>query len=194
VLERLSSRWFVVRDAHDGESTFLVQPRWAMSLLRGPMTEGEIRRAVSGTDQHVYPHTMRTGAIVLMGLLLMTSELAAQRARSVRHTVQFIPGGNPATSRAPEVLGPGTRAFSVPDVDWRCVVSDEDPMTFEDSTIVTRTIECQMAGTPAVVTLVASCCRGSLCSVETRSASQSVGLRAASQSRGTTVVLACEAR
>ncbi|MFO0711673.1 MAG: helicase HerA-like domain-containing protein [Sandaracinus sp.] len=47
VLKRLSSRWFVVRDAHDGESCMLMQPRWAMSLLRGPMTRGEIRRAVA---------------------------------------------------------------------------------------------------------------------------------------------------
>ncbi|MBX7194804.1 MAG: hypothetical protein K1X94_22305 [Sandaracinaceae bacterium] len=45
VLKRLAPRWFVVRDARDGEGCSLHQPRWAMSLLRGPMTRREIERA-----------------------------------------------------------------------------------------------------------------------------------------------------
>jgi hypothetical protein len=41
----LAPRWFVLRDVHARQSTVLMQPRWAMSFLRGPMTGSEIRRA-----------------------------------------------------------------------------------------------------------------------------------------------------
>ena len=45
VLKKLEPRWFVVRDARDGRGPTLLQPRWAMSYLRGPMTREQIRRA-----------------------------------------------------------------------------------------------------------------------------------------------------
>jgi hypothetical protein len=41
----LAPRWFVMRDVHARQGTVLMQPRWAMSYMRGPMTGGEIRRA-----------------------------------------------------------------------------------------------------------------------------------------------------
>jgi|SRR6185369_9113194 len=41
---RLAPRWFVVRDAHSS-GLGLVQPRWAMSVLRGPMTRSELKLA-----------------------------------------------------------------------------------------------------------------------------------------------------
>ena len=44
-LQRLKPRWFVLRDAHAQGGPVLLQPRWAMSFLRGPMTRVEIRRA-----------------------------------------------------------------------------------------------------------------------------------------------------
>ncbi len=44
LLKHLRPRWFVVRNAHTSE-TQLMQPRWAMTLMRGPMTRVEIRRA-----------------------------------------------------------------------------------------------------------------------------------------------------
>jgi hypothetical protein len=44
-LQRLASRWFVVRNARVASPPVLLQPRHAMSVLRGPMTRGEIRRA-----------------------------------------------------------------------------------------------------------------------------------------------------
>ncbi|WP_169791330.1 ATP-binding protein [Sandaracinus amylolyticus] len=44
LVKKLSHRWFVVRDAKAPELC-LLQPRWAMSYLRGPMTQSEIRRA-----------------------------------------------------------------------------------------------------------------------------------------------------
>jgi hypothetical protein len=47
VLRDLAPRWFVVRNAHSQQSACLLQPRWAMSYLRGPMTRSEIRRAVA---------------------------------------------------------------------------------------------------------------------------------------------------
>jgi hypothetical protein len=44
LVKRLAPRWFVVRDAKSSTPT-LLNPRWAMSYLRGPMTQSEIRRA-----------------------------------------------------------------------------------------------------------------------------------------------------
>ncbi len=48
VLKRLAPRWFVVRDAQAATPSCLLQPRWAISLMRGPMTRQEIRRARGG--------------------------------------------------------------------------------------------------------------------------------------------------
>jgi hypothetical protein len=44
-VKRLSQRWFLMRDAHAKEGPRLLQPRWAMSFMRGPMTRNEIRAA-----------------------------------------------------------------------------------------------------------------------------------------------------
>ncbi|HEX2875028.1 MAG TPA: helicase HerA-like domain-containing protein [Polyangiaceae bacterium] len=44
-LQRLAPRWFVVRNAHVQSPPILMQPRFAMTLMRGPMTRTEIRRA-----------------------------------------------------------------------------------------------------------------------------------------------------
>ena len=44
-VQRLAPRWFVIRDAHVNNGIALFQPRWAMSLLRGPMTRTELKRA-----------------------------------------------------------------------------------------------------------------------------------------------------
>ena len=43
IVKRLAARWFVVRSAKSERLT-LLNPRWAMSYLRGPMTPREIRR------------------------------------------------------------------------------------------------------------------------------------------------------
>ena len=45
VAKRLSDRWFLMRDVHAATGTCLMQPRWAMSFMKGPMTGQEIRRA-----------------------------------------------------------------------------------------------------------------------------------------------------
>jgi hypothetical protein len=47
-VKRLSQRWFLLRDAHAKDGMVLMQPRWAMSFMRGPMTRTEIRRALAG--------------------------------------------------------------------------------------------------------------------------------------------------
>jgi DNA helicase HerA-like ATPase len=44
-LQRLAQRWFVVRNAHVASAPVLMQPRYAITYLRGPMTRLEIRRA-----------------------------------------------------------------------------------------------------------------------------------------------------
>jgi hypothetical protein len=43
-VQRLAPRWFVMRDVHEGGGPVLLQPRWAMSWLRGPLTRVELRR------------------------------------------------------------------------------------------------------------------------------------------------------
>jgi hypothetical protein len=48
-LQRLAPRWFVVRNAHTTSPPILKQPRYAMSLMRGPMTRAEIRAARHGS-------------------------------------------------------------------------------------------------------------------------------------------------
>jgi hypothetical protein len=48
ITKNLAQRWFVLRNVHAKQSTVLMQPRWAMSFLRGPMTGSEIRRARGG--------------------------------------------------------------------------------------------------------------------------------------------------
>ena len=45
IVKRLAPRWFVMRDAHAGGKLVVMQPRWAMSFLRGPMTRTELERA-----------------------------------------------------------------------------------------------------------------------------------------------------
>jgi hypothetical protein len=44
-LQRLAPRWFVVRNAHVQSPPILMQPRYAMTLMRGPMTRVEVRTA-----------------------------------------------------------------------------------------------------------------------------------------------------
>lgn len=47
VLKKLAPRWFVTRDAQSHGPPVLLQPRWAMSFMRGPMTRIEIKRALA---------------------------------------------------------------------------------------------------------------------------------------------------
>jgi hypothetical protein len=44
-LQRLANRWFVLKNAHVQSGPVLLQPRYAMSWMRGPMTRNEIRAA-----------------------------------------------------------------------------------------------------------------------------------------------------
>jgi hypothetical protein len=44
-IPRLAPRWFVLRDAQDNDQVRLLNPRHAMTLLRGPMTGEELERA-----------------------------------------------------------------------------------------------------------------------------------------------------
>jgi DNA helicase HerA-like ATPase len=46
-MKRLAPRWFVVRDAHASSPPVLLYPRETMTWMKGPMTRGEIRRAVT---------------------------------------------------------------------------------------------------------------------------------------------------
>ena len=45
IVKRLAPRWFLIRDVHADQGLGLMQPRWTMSYMRGPMTRLEIRRA-----------------------------------------------------------------------------------------------------------------------------------------------------
>ena len=46
VVKQLAKRWFMLRNVHDDHGVRLMQPRWAYSFMRGPMTREEIKRAV----------------------------------------------------------------------------------------------------------------------------------------------------
>ena len=59
IVKRLAPRWFLMRDAHSAQGLALVQPRWAMSTLRGPMTRLEIRRARELLEQRPTPPSLR---------------------------------------------------------------------------------------------------------------------------------------
>ncbi len=48
LIRELPPRWFLVRNAHAPGPPERVQPRWAITVLRGPMTRSEIRRARGG--------------------------------------------------------------------------------------------------------------------------------------------------
>jgi hypothetical protein len=54
-VQRLANRWFVVRNAHSSSPPLLLQPRYAMSWLRGPMTRGELQRGRAGRDRMERP-------------------------------------------------------------------------------------------------------------------------------------------
>jgi len=45
MLRHLEPRWFLIRDAHAKGPPKCVQPRFAITVMRGPMTRQEIRRA-----------------------------------------------------------------------------------------------------------------------------------------------------
>jgi hypothetical protein len=53
VVKRIAPRWFVMRNVHQSSDPVLLQPRYAMSLLRGPMTRVEVRRALAERGQAV---------------------------------------------------------------------------------------------------------------------------------------------
>jgi hypothetical protein len=74
-LRRLAPRWFVMRDAHSAQGTVLLQPRWAMSFMRGPMTRSEIRMALARREE-----AAGTGA-----------------ARRMTATAKAVHGGNKGT-------------------------------------------------------------------------------------------------
>jgi len=55
--QRLAPRWFVVRNAHTTSPPILIQPRFAMALLRGPMTRKEIRAARGVKEEPATPNS-----------------------------------------------------------------------------------------------------------------------------------------
>lgn len=70
-LQRLAPRWFVVRNAHAASPPILVQPRYAMTFMRGPMTRVEIRRARGVKEpervEPAAPATSTNGAVKTVG-------------------------------------------------------------------------------------------------------------------------------
>jgi DNA helicase HerA-like ATPase len=56
-MKRLAPRWFVVRDAHASSPPVLLNPRETITWMRGPMTRGEIRRAVHQQSLSIHTNT-----------------------------------------------------------------------------------------------------------------------------------------
>jgi hypothetical protein len=48
VIKKLRHRYFVFRDVHSDQGVQILQPRWAYSFMRGPMTRAEIARVRAG--------------------------------------------------------------------------------------------------------------------------------------------------
>ena len=46
-ISKLAQRWFVLRNVHVEGPPVLLNPRWAMSYLRGPMTRVELAAALA---------------------------------------------------------------------------------------------------------------------------------------------------
>lgn len=68
VVKNLAPRWFLMRDMHAKIGSILLQSRWAMSLLRGPMTRNEIRQALaSSPTATVAPRSSRRGTTRQLG-------------------------------------------------------------------------------------------------------------------------------
>jgi hypothetical protein len=61
VLRRLGPRWFMVRNVHSDAKTALLKPRWALSYLRGPMMQSEIRRALGTSNMTTTEARRRVG-------------------------------------------------------------------------------------------------------------------------------------
>jgi hypothetical protein len=53
LIKQLAPRWFVMRNTRASQGTMLMQPRWAMSFLRGPMTPSELRRLKLGAGKAI---------------------------------------------------------------------------------------------------------------------------------------------
>jgi hypothetical protein len=49
-VQQLAKRWFVLRDMHAGPAPVLLQPRYAMTYMRGPMTRSELMRAAGAVE------------------------------------------------------------------------------------------------------------------------------------------------
>jgi hypothetical protein len=64
-VQRLAPRWFVMRDVHAGGTPVLLQPRWAMSWLRGPLTRVELRRVREEGRSAPRPRFARQDAVLL---------------------------------------------------------------------------------------------------------------------------------
>lgn len=52
-VQRLSNRWFLIRNAHTRAGPLLLQPRYALSWLRGPMTRDELQRALRAREEQL---------------------------------------------------------------------------------------------------------------------------------------------
>jgi hypothetical protein len=51
IVKRLSKRWFLMQDSHSESGLSLMQPRWSMTYMRGPMTRNEIRSARNALER-----------------------------------------------------------------------------------------------------------------------------------------------
>lgn len=45
IAKKLAQRWFLLRNARAKSGTVLLQSRWSLSWMRGPMTRSEVRKA-----------------------------------------------------------------------------------------------------------------------------------------------------
>jgi hypothetical protein len=83
LIKQLAPRWFVMRNTRASQNTMLMQPRWAISYLRGPMTPSELKRLrLERKPDAVDAIPMRNGAARGTGMRGQDDTSSSERAGS----------------------------------------------------------------------------------------------------------------
>jgi hypothetical protein len=82
MVKRIAKRWFVLRNVHAKVGTILVQPRHAITWMRGPLTRVELRSALSGRPA-AGPHPAGLTRVIGGAQGLSARDAAEQEGRAL---------------------------------------------------------------------------------------------------------------
>jgi hypothetical protein len=110
VVQNLAARWFLVRNARAAGGPVLVQPRWTMSLMRGPMTRSELQRARGGRRSSSNERHRWEGPRTLSANGDVWSNGSREPDRDSSPSASRVPGADFQSAPFEErVLGPSNR-------------------------------------------------------------------------------------